>query len=162
MTGDRTDTTAETRVEHEASLAARFVDAFTDAWARPTPDRLVSLLDPDVRLVAPLVPTTIGADAARREFERLFELLPDLRAEVHRWSARGNFVFIEFTLSATVGRRVVRWHAVDRFHIRDGLGTERISYFDPTPVVLAFLRHPSLWPKLIRSLARARGGSRAD
>jgi hypothetical protein len=135
----------------QESVAGQFVDGFATAWADPTPDRLAALLDPDIRLVAPLTRTTNGLEAAKAEFARLLALLPDLRGEVHRWSETEQFVLIDFTLAATVGRRTLRWDLIDRFQLRDGRALERISYFDPLPIVTAFLTQPSAWPRLARS-----------
>jgi hypothetical protein len=56
--------------------------------ARPTPERLDTVLAPDARLSAPMVPTTQGLEASRRAFASLFELTPDMTAEVHRLGRR--------------------------------------------------------------------------
>ena len=146
-------TTHETSIAADASTggAAEFVARFADAWARPTPERLVALLHPDVRLYAPLTAPTVGLESARDEFRRVFGLFPDLRGEVHRWSASAHVVFIEFTLSATLAGRPLRWHAVDRFLLAGGRGLERVSYFDSAPLALALVMHPSAWLRWWRS-----------
>jgi ketosteroid isomerase-like protein len=117
--------------------ASDFVAAFADAWARSDPDRLAALLADDVRLEQPLLAPLVGREQARESFRQLFAALPDLRAEVDRWSATGDLLFIEFTFSATVGGRPLRWTAVDRFLLSDGLAVERASYFDPSPLTQA-------------------------
>ena len=63
--------------------------------------------------------------------------MPDFRAELERWSAAGNAVFLELTLRANVGAREVRVPAVDRFLLRDGRAVERVSFFDPRPFLEA-------------------------
>ena len=131
---------------------ARFVERFADAWAGPHPDRLLELLHPDVRLVQPMFASTAGRASAESGFFRtLFRFLPDLRLEVVRWSAVGDTVFIEWTASATLGGRPVRWPGVDRFLLADGRATERVAYFDSIPLLVAVLRRPSSWPALWRS-----------
>ena len=124
-----------------------WVVAFTDLWSAPAQnvDRFTDLLDPQVRLIAPGVPTTIGDAAARLAFRRLFKALPDMRGDVTRWSAAGNALFIEMTFTATVGGRHITWPNVDRITFGDGAATERTAYFDPTPVRLAFLGSPRGW-----------------
>jgi hypothetical protein len=68
----------------------------------------------------------------------MLELMPDLTATVHRWGATDDGVLIEFTLSGTLPSGPISWPAVDRFLIGDdGLATERIGYFDPTPLLAA-------------------------
>lgn len=134
----------------ETRTPAQFVEAFAEAWAKPTPDRLAGLLHPAVRLVTPLSPVVEGRDAARAEFARLLGLLPDLHAEVHRWGAHGDVVFIEFTLHARAGGRPFQWDVVDRFLLERGLARERVSYFDSLPLTKVFVRNPGLALRMLR------------
>jgi hypothetical protein len=136
-----------------ASDAARFVERFADGWSGPHPERLLALLDPDVRLIQPLSAPVAGRAAAERElFAPLFRFLPDLRLAVVRWSAAGDVVFIEWTASATLGTGKLRWSGVDRFVLgADGTALERVAWFDPAPLVVAILRHPSCWRRFVRS-----------
>lgn len=126
---------------------ADWVAAFVDLWSAPAQNvrRFTDVLDPRIRLIAPGVPTTTGHEAARRAFERLFKALPDMRGDVTRWSAEGDTLFIEMTFTATIGWRKLTWANVDRILFVDGAAAERIAYFDPTPVRLAFLTSPRGW-----------------
>jgi hypothetical protein len=138
--------------------AADFVRRFAEFWQAPTPERLDTLLAPDARLCAPMVPTTYGLAAGRRAFADLFELIPDMTAEVHRWGATADGVLIEFTAAGTAGGSPISWPAVDRFVLDDdGLATERFTYFDSLPLALALARRPQTWPGFARSrIARLR------
>jgi ketosteroid isomerase-like protein len=151
--------------------AQRFVEQFAAGWrdavdADAFSDHFEPLLTDDVRLIQPQVPTTVGKKAFREVFARpLFELIPDIRAEVHRWAAREDFVLIEFTLSGTLGGRPVSWKVVDRIILRDGLVAERLAYFDPTPLLAAIATRPRAWPTFARLQFsqirnRLRGGDR--
>jgi len=143
--------------------AADFVQRFTSAWSRCDPDALVALLDDDVVLIQPMMASSRGRSAARVAFARLFDLIPDLRATVHRWGAAEDALFIEFTLAGTFGGSELSWPAVDRFVLRDGLALRRVSYFDPLPLALKMLTRPRGWGRLIRSGFRpAFGGPRSD
>jgi hypothetical protein len=83
--------------------------------------------------------------------------IPDARAEVDRWSASGDAVFIEFRLTGTIGGQRLEWSAVDRFLLNsDNRSRERVSYFDPMPLVLAGLRSPRGWGQLLRVIAPLR------
>jgi SnoaL-like protein len=106
-----------------------------------------------IRLIQPGTPTATGHQGARALFGPIFELAPDLRADVHAWAGAGDSVFIDFTLSGTIGTRPVSWRAVDRLTLSDGLVVERRSFFDPAPSRLAILRHPPSWPRAARLLA---------
>jgi ketosteroid isomerase-like protein len=134
------------------SDASEFVERFADAWARSDITRLLALLDDDVVLRQPMVPTTTGKAAARGAFTRLFVAFPGLTATVRRWATEGDLVFIEFDLSCKFGGRELSWPAVDRFVLRDGLAAERVSYFDALPLFVKILTRPRGW----RGLAQAR------
>jgi hypothetical protein len=98
-----------------------------------------------------MVPTTSGLDAGKRAFADLFDLIPDMTAEVHRWGATSDGVLIEFTVRGTAGGTPISWESVDRFILNDdGLATERFTYFDSLPLVLALARRPRAWPGFMR------------
>ncbi len=138
--------------------AADFVERFVEYWKAPTLEGLDALVAPQVRLVAPMTPTTRTREQGKQAFADLFELIPGLTAEVHRWGATEDGVLIEFTLSGTAGGRPISWDAVDRFVLDgDGLATERISYFDSAPIALTVAGRPKVWPDFARAqLARLR------
>ena len=93
---------------------ARFVEQFTAAWAHPRVDNFVDLLHEDVRLVQPLTPAVNGRAAARAEFTRLLQWLPDINGTVDHWAAAGPRIFIEWRLRASFGARPTEWPIVDR------------------------------------------------
>ncbi len=131
--------------------AQHFVRDFQSFWEAPSAERMGDLLRPDVLLLQPLARPLRGLAAARLEFGRIFRLMPDLRGEVDRWAAAGDALFIELRLSGTVGGSRVEWPVVDRFLLRDGMASERVSYFDPSRLASAFARRPRCWPGLVRS-----------
>jgi limonene-1,2-epoxide hydrolase len=131
--------------------AARFVEGFETAWSKSNAAALGELLTDDVVLIQPAMPKIRGKREAHETFSRLFRMIPDLHVRVHRWAARDDLVFIEFTLVGTFGGGEVSWPAVDRFLLRDGLVAERISYFDPLPLFLTTLKRPRGWRRLLSS-----------
>jgi len=141
------------------AAAADFVRRFADFWKWPNPERLDTVLAPKAHLVAPLVPTGHSLAEGQAIFADLFELMPDLTAEVHRWGATSDGVMLEFTLSGTAGGKPISWTSVDRFTIgEDGLATERVTYFDSAPLALSLARSPKAWPGFIRGQIRQRRG----
>jgi ketosteroid isomerase-like protein len=132
--------------------AAEFVEGFGRSWAAPTVASHSALWADDVVLVQPLMPRAVGRAACEEGFARLFRLIPDLHATVHRWAEAGDgAVLIEFTLKGTFGGRPIEWDAVDRFVLRDGLAVERVSYFDAMPLAIEMALRPRGW----RALATA-------
>ena len=131
---------------------ARFVEEFARGWAGPDAGALLDLLHPDVQLRQPMFAPTTGREmAAALLFGPLFRFLPDLRLAVVRWSTADDTVFIEWTASATLGGRPLRWSGVDRFTLADGRAIERVAYFDAVPLLVAVLRRPSTWLSFVRS-----------
>ena len=145
--------------KEQVDAAAVWVREFAAGWRDPAgPEEFAAhfeaIVDPDFRLVQPMLPTVNGLGQWREGFVRpTFAALPDLRAEVDRWASSGDTVYIEFTMIATVGRREVRWPAVDRFTLRGGRPVERVSYFDPLPLAGAVARTPRAWPRFLRGQA---------
>jgi hypothetical protein len=137
------------------AAAADFARRFAEYWRAPTPEALDTVLAPRVRMVAPMTPVTNTLEDGRRVFADLFELIGGLTAEVHRWGATKDGVLIEFTLSGTAGGKPISWDVVDRFVLGDdGLATERVTYFDSIPIVLAAIGRPRTWPAFLRSRIR--------
>ena len=150
------------------ATAERFVLDFIEGWRTPADaDAFADFFEPlctdDVRMIQPQLPVLVGKAAFRERFARpTFELIPDLHAVVHDWSAAtgGEVVFISFTLEGTLGGRPVSWPCVDRIVLRDGLIAERRAYFDPTPLLRAVVTRPRAWPKFLRlQVTRMKGTS---
>jgi hypothetical protein len=130
---------------------ARFVDQFAQGWALPKPDAFFEYFAPliavDATFRQPLFPTAVGPDGFRRTFRPLFQLIPDLLANVQRWAAREDVVFIESTFVGTVDRTPMEFDVCDRFVLRDGIIAGRISYSDPMGIFRSISRHPTTWPR---------------
>lgn len=133
-------------------VTADFIRRFSEFWRSPAPERLDTLLAPEARLSAPMVPTTSGLEAAKRSFSEVFELVSGMTAEVHRWGATSDGVLIEFTVRGTAGGAPISWPSVDRFVLNEeGFATERFTYFDSLPLALTVMRRPRTWPGFMRS-----------
>lgn len=132
-----------------------WVGAFKHVWERPRDrlDRLLALLGNDVTLKAPTKPpVSKGKIEARAAFERVFRGLPDLRADILRWSADADAdaLFVEMMFEATIGGRLVSWNNLDRFSFENGLAVERVAYFDPTKIRKAYTRNIAAFRQYLR------------
>ena len=132
-----------------------FPSVFAEGWALPKPgpflDYFRPLIHDNATFVQPMFPDAHGPTEVEHMFRRLFSLLPDLRAEIQRTAVHGDTVFIESECTSKIGRTVVRFSVCDRFIISDGKILKRRSYSDPLPVILAVLRHPTMWRGALRS-----------
>jgi ketosteroid isomerase-like protein len=163
MRGDivSTITASQTPSAVSPTAAESWLAGFTQGWRAPQgPDAFVAhfrpMLAPEVRLIQPQLATTTGLRAFEEDFVRpLFALFPDVRGEVERWAARGELLYIELTLYATLAGRPLSWRVCDRVTLRDGVAIERESYFDPAPLLTAIARRPRAWPTFLRVQARS-------
>lgn len=137
---------------------ADFVERFRTIWAEPPKhlDHFLDFLSPDIRLVAPVVGSSVGREAGYRAFREAFAVLPDMHGVVHGWAASGNVLFIEMDFIATIAGRRTVWHNVDRFTFEDGVAVERRAFFDPLPLLAGFARRPSGWVQLFKLATQPR------
>jgi ketosteroid isomerase-like protein len=148
------DTTTRT---HDLAAAEAWVEAFTEGWRAPRSadsfaDHFEPWLDPEIRLVQPQVPPTVGLRAFREEFARpLFELVPDLHGIVEGWASSGNTLYIELRLDGTIHGRPLTMRTCDRITLRDGRAVERVAHLDPLPLLAAVAKSPRAWPTFART-----------
>ena len=146
----------------ESTDLEAFLEAFDQNWrqggpARAFVERFRPLLDPQIRLVQPQVPTLVGPEAFERGFVGpLFELMPDARGAVRGWTARDDVLHIEVDVMGTLGGRRVVLRSCDRITLRDGRIAERVAFVDPGPLLRAVALHPRTWPTFIRTQVRQR------
>lgn len=139
-----------------AAAAEAWVEAFAEGWRAPRDadsfaDHFDHWLADDVRLVQPQLPPIVGRTAFRERFARpLFSLIDDPRGTVQSWAAADDVVLIELTLTGSIAGRPFRLPVVDRVTLRDGLAKERVSYFDPMPLLVAVASRPRAWPKFLK------------
>ena len=148
-------TSEEARLDDAVQTVAWFANGWTDPTYDEFCDYFLTRMHPQVRLIQPLAATGVGRAAFRKQFARLFATVPDINAEVLKWSSHGPDVFIEIALHGTIGWRSVTWYACDRLTVHDGMITERHSYFDPIPLVKAIALRPWAWPRLTVTSSRS-------
>jgi hypothetical protein len=138
---------ADSPIATDTSAAEDLVAWFTKVWRAPVYASFCrdvgARLAPDARMVQPLVRAHRGPDAFCRNIAALFAAVPDVHARVLDWHGDDRTVFIEFHLEGTLGGRPLRLHVTDRFSQDEGgRVTERVSFFDPAPLLFAALRSP--------------------
>jgi hypothetical protein len=87
----------------DEKFATEFAARFADTWRTPDLAKHEALWSDDIVLIQPMMGTLHGKQACRESFQRLFALVPDLHADVHRVGYGKHEVFIEFALSGTYG-----------------------------------------------------------
>jgi steroid delta-isomerase-like uncharacterized protein len=110
--------------------AADWVRRFGEAWADPTPERLLTLVHPHTSNLYPFMDAPQDGDGLRQFFETTLATLPDLRLEVTRWAARDDYVLVEWNARATIGGEPREWQGADRFTLDGDRGVEGRAYYD--------------------------------
>ena len=77
-------------------------------------------------------------------------MLPDAHATVERWAARDDTLFIELTMTGTLGGRPASFRACDRITLHGGVAVERETYMDPVPLLAQVAARPRAWPAFAR------------
>ena len=77
-----------------------------------------------------------------------------IRGEVDGWAYLGDKLFIEMRFIATIMGKRVEWHDIDKFTFEDGVAVERHAYFDPMPIIKAYMRKPLGWLRLFPRMRR--------
>ena len=121
-----------------------FVSRFVDAWARPDSGGFAELWLADGVFVHPTVAAPLRGSEVPRWSERVKAGLPDFTFRADEWAARGEFLLLQWTSTATIGGRLLAYSGVDRFRLRDWKISEEVVYFDTLQIWTA------LDPKMAR------------
>ncbi|MBI4261407.1 MAG: nuclear transport factor 2 family protein [Actinobacteria bacterium] len=106
------------------SAPRRLVERWTDAMTRHDREAAVACFHPDYEDVAParLGEEVRGVDEVRRNFRRLLETFPDLRAEVLSTAGAGDELWMEWRMSGTrPDGSAMAFVGVNIFDLEDGL-----------------------------------------
>ena len=132
-----------------------FPARFAEGWALPKPgpflDYFLPLIHDQATFVQPMFPVARGPAEVQRMFRKLFALFPDLSAEPRQIAVQDSTVFIASDCTATLGTKPVSFAVCDRFVIDGDKILERQSFSDPTGTILAILRRPRSWRRVVRS-----------
>jgi hypothetical protein len=133
------------------------VARWRQAWSHGAVDPCLNehadtIRDQRTLYIQPLFDAVTGEEGMRRMFERVFDLIPDLSAELDHWAIDEGLAFIEFTLGGTLGGRPIRLRVVDRMQLDGEKLVLRETYYDPLGLMVALLTRPRAWPRALRSL----------
>ncbi|MDG1825420.1 MAG: nuclear transport factor 2 family protein [Henriciella sp.] len=137
----------------ERGTVAEWVERFTQGWnvGADQLEYLLSMISDDITLRAPISPpVTYGKEDSRKACLRTFKAIPDLRADVLRWSSSGDALFIEMIFYATIGGKPISWPHIDVLTFKDGIAIERVAYFDPSKLRKSLFRNLSSLVQLWR------------
>jgi hypothetical protein len=132
---------------------ADWPDAFATGWRQPKPvgfiDFFMPLIDEHAVFTQPLAPTAKGHAQVQAMFERLFARFPDFMVTPHASHIYGDTIAIQSTCTVTIGRQRLAFPVEDRLTLSDGRIARREATFSTQPLVVAILRSPKIWKRLL-------------
>lgn len=122
-------------LEETMEHADRFLDRVIRFWAAPDPARVQSFFHPEATIRwLPTLREPMSPARLERLFERVTLALPDLHIECRRWAARGEVLFAETRITATLGGQPLALSTIDLFVLRGDRAIEQVAYFDDVPL----------------------------
>ena len=134
------------------TIHEKVVEQFRTGWDRPEPHGWDPFFDDSMEFVQPMLRDGVGPAVWWEESSRLLTLVPDLRADVLRWSGSGEDLFIHIRFQGTLAGKPLTWDGVDWLRLTpEGTALSRVAFFDSVPVALTLLRCPRCWLRWWRS-----------
>lgn len=112
----------------------KFVDAFSDAWARRDGDAFLALWHPDGLLHYPFANRVIKGSELGMLTDIQNKGAPNLTWNLLGWTSRNNVVVIEWESSNRYGEQLITWRGVDRITLEGGKIREEVVYADTAPL----------------------------
>lgn len=119
-----------------ASEVERFVERFTEIWADPEPDRFPELFHPEATLLHPGMEEPLPASEVIGYIAGVKSAAAGLHLIPNGWAARGELLYIDWTMHSEVGGEAVAWHGADKCVMRGDRATYIEAFFDTHPLWL--------------------------
>jgi ketosteroid isomerase-like protein len=141
-----TQTRSRTRAPAPAAGAVDLVETFeryAAAWARRDPDAIVALHTEDTQFwTRSGAEPVVGRAAVRETFAGIFEAFPEFGFVTHRVLYGADFWVLDWTLTARVDGRDIRFDALDVVNVSpDGLVARKDTFVDNAQMRAAL--HPA-------------------
>lgn len=114
----------------------RFMQVYEEIWPTFDADRLekLEMVHPDATIHHTGMERPIRGDEEPDYVRGIKALMPDISLEARSWAARGNVVFVEYAMKATVNGKPIAWDGIGRFKLRDRRVIDAIGRWDPTEI----------------------------
>jgi SnoaL-like protein len=127
--------------------AERFMQRYMEVWPNFDADRLEEVVDPEATIHHSGMASPIRGAEEPDYVRAIKALMPDIKLEVVNWAAKGDVVFIEYEMHATLAGRALNWTGIGRFKLRgeqliDAIGRwdnlDLLAQIDPNVSITAF------------------------
>ncbi|HWM64620.1 MAG TPA: nuclear transport factor 2 family protein [Solirubrobacterales bacterium] len=117
----------------------RFIQVYEEIWPSFDADRLerFEMVHPEATIHHSGMEQPIRGDEEPDYVRGIKALMPDISLEMRNWAARGEVIFVEYAMEATVNGERVAWDGIGRFVLRDGRVIDAIGRWDPAGIQAA-------------------------
>ncbi len=117
----------------------RFIQIYEEIWPSFDADRLekFEMVHPEARIDHSGMEQPIRGDEEPDYVRGIKALMPDISLEARNWAGRGDVIFVEYAMVATVNDERIAWDGIGRFKLRDGRVIDAIGRWDPAPIQAA-------------------------
>ncbi len=114
--------------------AAAFIDTFTKVWANPDPERFPDLFNPGAWLLHPGMAERLPAAQVVDYMAGVKAGAPDIHLVPADWAVRGNVVYVDWTMHASVNGQAISWIGADKCVLTGARADSITVYFDTHPI----------------------------
>jgi hypothetical protein len=115
----------------------QFVTRFGDIWATVEPERFAELYTDGGWLLHPGMTQPLPASEVVSYMRGVKAAAPDIGLVVADWASRGNVLYIDWTMHASLQGRQVSWIGADKCVLRGDRAISITAFFDAHPLWLA-------------------------
>lgn len=123
----------------------RFMQVYEEIWPHFDADRLeqFEMVHPEATIHHSGMERPIRGDEEPDYVRGIKALMPDISLETRNWAARGDVIFVEYAMTATVNGTQLAWDGIGRFVLREGRVIDAIGRWDPAEIQAALGTQPS-------------------
>ena len=108
----------------------KFMRRYLEIWPTFDADRLAEVVNPEATIHHSGMAEPIRGAQEPDYVRAIKALMPDIRLEVVNWAARGDVVFVEYEMTATLAERPLRWSGIGRFSMDGETLVDAIGRWD--------------------------------
>ncbi len=123
----------------------RFIQVYEEIWPSFDADRLdqFEMVHPDATIDHSGMERPIRGDEEPDYVRGIKAAMPDISLETRNWAARGDIVFVEYAMEATLNGERLAWDGIGRFKLRDGKVIDAIGRWDTAAIQAALATQES-------------------
>lgn len=119
---------------NDPGRAERFLNQWRSHWKSMDPEAWATLYHREGTLLQPGMLSPVRQGDIANHVRKINALLPDITCQERNWAARGDTVFTEWKISASLGGLALHWEGADRFKLVEEEALEEVVHYDTLPL----------------------------